>query len=243
MKAVPFALCLVATLSLQGCFFLFIPGSVVSAASDAITGSSGSNCVSTNAKVGDHVRMSDGVVKQVKSLSGTSTRCQDSNLPIRAELVAAVSPAVVDDGSFAGVSVKLPSGWLQKDAPSNMAGQNVRFYALNQSTDCAAALYSFSRQPISDIDAFISSRQAGQLSRLENATSSAITHTSQPGRDLYQYVVVGAAPTNKARFAYVVSVMVTERSIVTVMAWTSEVNLQAQRTVLENFYSGITGQV
>ena len=74
------------TLSLQGCFFVYIPGSVINGISDGMTGAEGSNCVGSNAKVGDRIRLPDGSTGVVKSLSGTSTRCTDPNLPIRALL-------------------------------------------------------------------------------------------------------------------------------------------------------------
>lgn len=71
--------------SLQGCFFVFIPGSVMAAASDKITGSEGDHCVAESAKVGDRITI-NGQNYTVKSLSGTSTRCQQAIYPIRALL-------------------------------------------------------------------------------------------------------------------------------------------------------------
>ena len=74
-------------LMLQGCWFVFIPGSVIASVSDSITGAEGNHCVSASAKVGDTVRMPGNGRATVKSLSGTSVRCQDPALPIRAMLV------------------------------------------------------------------------------------------------------------------------------------------------------------
>ena len=70
-------------LSLQGCFWFFIwtPGM-----SDLVTGSEGEHCVGTAAKVGSQIRLSDGRMATVESLSGTSTRCRDEKMPIRAKL-------------------------------------------------------------------------------------------------------------------------------------------------------------
>lgn len=69
---------------LSGCFFVFIPGSLIKAAGDAITGAEGEHCVGRGANVGDRVNLPGGQVGTVKSLSGTSTYCTDPNLPIRA---------------------------------------------------------------------------------------------------------------------------------------------------------------
>lgn len=71
---------------LQGCLFIYLPGSVTSAISDSITGAEGQNCVGANAKVGDRVRTPGGGWATVKSLSGTSMRCTNPELPIRALL-------------------------------------------------------------------------------------------------------------------------------------------------------------
>ena len=73
--------------TLQGCWFVFIPGSVVGSVTDAVTGAEGRNCVGANAKVGDRVRLLDGSIGTVKSLSGESSRCPDSRFPIRAMMV------------------------------------------------------------------------------------------------------------------------------------------------------------
>lgn len=72
-------------------FFFFLPGSVTGAVSDAVTGSEGENCVGPNAKVGDNIRLPNGDIKSIKSLSGTSVRCTNPTLPIRALLVSLTS--------------------------------------------------------------------------------------------------------------------------------------------------------
>lgn len=68
-------------------FFFFLPGSVTSKIGDAFTGAEGDNCVGSNAKVGDTIRLATGKLMTVKSLSGTSSRCTNAEHPIRALLV------------------------------------------------------------------------------------------------------------------------------------------------------------
>ena len=65
-------------------FFFFIPGSVTGAITDAITGDKGENCVGSNTKVGDTIRMPDGSYGTVKSLSSSSSSRCTNNQPIRA---------------------------------------------------------------------------------------------------------------------------------------------------------------
>ena len=72
--------------SLQGCWFIFIPGSAVGAISDGMTGAKGEFCVANSVKVGDKIQKDANTVLTVKSLSGTSVRCKAADKPIRAEL-------------------------------------------------------------------------------------------------------------------------------------------------------------
>ncbi len=67
-------------------WFIFIPGSVTSAISDAITGDRGEHCVTRGAQVGDVVSDVAGGRWRVESVSGESIRC-GSDKPIRAMLV------------------------------------------------------------------------------------------------------------------------------------------------------------
>lgn len=74
-------------LSLQGCWFVFIPGSLIDSTTDAITGAEGNNCLPESAAVGMRVLVPDQPPVIVKSLSGKSSRCKDPRYPIRALVV------------------------------------------------------------------------------------------------------------------------------------------------------------
>ena len=74
-------------LALQGCWFVFIPGSLINAVSDSLTGSEGSHCIVATARVGDVIKLTNGSSGVVKSLSGTSVRCTDPAYPVRALLI------------------------------------------------------------------------------------------------------------------------------------------------------------
>jgi hypothetical protein len=87
VRKLRFLFVLPAVLMLQGCWFVFIPGSVIAAAGDALSGAKGAHCVASTARVGDLIRLSNGSTWKVESLSGTSSRCTQPEHPIRAELV------------------------------------------------------------------------------------------------------------------------------------------------------------
>lgn len=67
-------------------FFFFIPGGLTRGISDAITGAKGNICVKEGAKAGDVLTSANGNTAKVLSVSGTSSICPTSELPIRAEL-------------------------------------------------------------------------------------------------------------------------------------------------------------
>ncbi len=73
-------------LNLSGCFFVFIPGSVVESVSDSFTGAQGEHCITEAAKAGDTVRLVSGEYATIKSVSGHSFRCRNATFPVRALL-------------------------------------------------------------------------------------------------------------------------------------------------------------
>ncbi len=67
-------------------FFIFIPGSLIRAVGDSITGAKGNICVKEGSKAGDILDSPAGNTATITSVSGTSAMCKDPALPIRAEL-------------------------------------------------------------------------------------------------------------------------------------------------------------
>lgn len=84
MRIIRCAAMAAACVSLSGCWFVFIPGSLIQKVSDGITGAEGEHCVARHVKVGDRLMTPSGKVGTVQSLSGTSSRCTEPDRPIRA---------------------------------------------------------------------------------------------------------------------------------------------------------------
>ena len=72
---------------LSGCWFVFIPGSAISAVGDSLAGYEGQHCVAENAKIGDKIRHPNGTFWTVKKLEGYSGRCANQFAPVRALVV------------------------------------------------------------------------------------------------------------------------------------------------------------
>ena len=86
MRTMVLWLALAGLTQLGGCWFVFIPGSLLQKASDGLTGAEGDHCVSASAKVGDRIGMAYGGSGTIMSLSGTSIRCTEPERPIRARI-------------------------------------------------------------------------------------------------------------------------------------------------------------
>lgn len=79
------AICCIAPF-LGGCFFIYLPPSATSAIGDSLTGNTGQHCVGEAAQIGSYVKAPDGRVGKVIKLEGTTSRCGDPRMPIRAVL-------------------------------------------------------------------------------------------------------------------------------------------------------------
>jgi hypothetical protein len=121
MKLKTLGLLVAACALLHGCFFFVIP---IGAISDAMTGAHGSNCVAASVQVGDTVRFPDGTLGMVTSLSGTSSRCTDSQHPIRAEV-----------GS-ANVNASTPVRGQERLEAENAHQHQIQQYAVNNLRGC-----------------------------------------------------------------------------------------------------------
>lgn len=74
-------------LTLNGCWFVFIPGSVIQSIGDGLSGQFGDACIPASLKVGDTINFPDGTPGTVKRISGPSSRCTNPNKPVRAEVI------------------------------------------------------------------------------------------------------------------------------------------------------------
>jgi hypothetical protein len=96
-------------------WFFIIPGGLISGIADKMTGAEGEHCVAASARLGDRIRVGD-TQWVVKSLSGTSSRCNAPQFPIRARLepylteeeLRAEIGACVSDGKRVGEQVLVP---------------------------------------------------------------------------------------------------------------------------------------
>jgi hypothetical protein len=222
--------------TLSGCFFIWIPGSVVSKISDSVTGSEGEHCVGTAAKVGDVLTAPNGEMMTVKSLSGTSSRCQDANKPIRALLLPASTEqrqagAPPPQITPTKVGLSLPDGWEQKTPSDKMIASGIFLYAFNRTTDSGVVLSSTAKAGISDTGAFASTRCRAVSGNLVDPQVSPLVAGQVSGRNAQSCEISGALKTG-TKLTYVLTVIEGTEELAVLNRWTTTSNFAAQK---ENF--------
>jgi hypothetical protein len=234
----------VVCISLQGCFFFVIPGSVTGKISDAITGAKGANCVSAANEVGDKIRGPDGSIGTIKSLSGTSSRCTDSRYPIRAEIeFAADTTTVAAPPSVYVSSLKfdLPEPW--QSIPLNPALQSAGWYAkvANKNIAVEAMLSATTHSGITDVAAFAQTRKAALLNVISDAVPVEEVHEIDiNGRHAYRYIVTGTAKNGQSA-TYVGTVIEGQRDVAVIIAYTLAANFASQKDAMSQLSAQVVG--
>jgi len=222
-------------------FFFFIPGSVTGKIADAFTGAEGENCVGEQTKVGDHIKLPNGELALVKSLSGMSSRCNQPERPIRALL----SP--IDVTSELGLSgIEIPEGWQKQTIPPVLKTSGVFFYARNSQMGASVAISDISTQNIPDIESYIAARAENQVSRLSNAHSSGIEKLVVKGFPAWRFEVQGIVNANGADLTYLTTIIqfVTpagENKLVYVNSWMTTKSYASGKEALSHIPEGLSG--
>jgi hypothetical protein len=218
-------------------WFFFIPGKAIEAVGDALSGAEGSNCVSAKAKVGDRISLTDGRLTEVKSLSGTSSRCTNPEYPIRA-LLEPIAIATVQTQA----GLELPAGWEPKELTDAQKSQGNVVHALNRTIDAGMFLSVAKKQGITDMKTFVASKENGQLSRLDSSGGSDIRELNISGIPAWRYEVSGNLKTgSKMAVTYMNTIFEGADEVVSVLAWTAAAGFESRRAELERLSSGVKG--
>lgn len=234
-RAISFAILLLATASTSAnaFFFFFLPGSATSKISDAITGSEGDNCVSATAKVGDTITSINGNTAVIKSLSGTSSRCQDTKLPIRALLQFNYSFS-----SKAGID--LPEGFK----PNELSPTELFNGVLLNAQDASKRIGVFiSAQPRKgDGDVLAKNIATKLLSAVDDGKTSNDEDITINGMHAYRFRMVGKNKGVFGRsFTYVVTVLVGNDEFVQVNANCLTSDFEKYKDMLDHFAYDVKG--
>jgi hypothetical protein len=244
MNRKPVLLLVIASVSVQGCFFFVIPGSVTGKISDAITGAKGANCVRESTKVGDQIRGPDGNIGTVKSLSGTSQRCTDERYPIRAELEFV--PDTVTQGAPPSVHISpihfdLSAGWqVQPLADMDLKGG---WYAKvrNRHIDAVAVLSARTHDGITDIADYTQTRKAALLRAITDPVPVEEVHPIEiNGRPAFRYVVKGKDKSGKPA-TFVATIIEGPDDVAIVIVYTYATNFDERKEAMKQLSEQVVG--
>lgn len=144
-------------------FFFFIPGSVLGRIGDTVSGATGEHCVSAKAKEGDVMTSPAGNTAVIKKLSGTSSRCANPDLPIRAEMEFQFAFS-----SKAGI--ELPADFKPKEITSIQRFNGMLLNAVDESGQLQLVIHARPRRAGND---------GGTLARDVAANMSKLVETPQ----------------------------------------------------------------
>jgi len=228
-------------------FFFILPGSVTSKIGDALTGSEGENCVGPDAKVGDPITF-NGVPMTIKSLSGTSTRCANAAMPIRALLVpvtanpstpSTVSTPSLQENTTEG-KLDLPLGWESQTLKEAMKVNGIVLHARNQTLDAALFMSVIKRSGITDMTTFADTRRATQAANLREPSPSGVSLALINGLPAWRFSVSGKLTTGQ-QMTYLQTIYESEKEVVVLNIWTSQGNFEKYRDHFIKIADSLTG--
>jgi len=230
------------TLLLQGCWFIYLPGSTTGAISDAFTGAEGLHCVKANAKLGDTVQFPGGSQATVKSLSGTSTRCTNPELPIRALLVPYDNKPITSapTPNTSKILLSLPAGWEQKTLNEQMILGGGILYATNRTTDSGLLLSASKREGITDLMAYGTSIRANQTSRLKDPQQSEVSQIEINGKKALRFDVTGLQNSG-LKLKYMITVIEGATEIAILNTWTTAAGFEEQKGAMGQLAENVIG--
>jgi hypothetical protein len=239
---VRFVILALACATLTGCFFFVIPGSVTSSISDAITGAHGSNCVATTVKVGDRVRMANGSIGMVKSLSGTSSRCTDAERPIRAEIVASTdrTPSQASSTYASKLRLNLSGDWTSQPLTDQQKNNGWSWYAANKNIDVGLLFRGATRNGITDMATYVETRRIEMKPQAADAALSEVSRIEVNGHPAFRYTITGTQ-ANGQRVTVLVTFVDGSDEIAQLNTWTLAANFDHQRSVMEQLPENIVG--
>jgi hypothetical protein len=168
----------------------------------------------------------DGSAPAPKAAAATTT-------PVPAAPTASMVPGTDQLG------LALLPGFEMKSVPDNLKSVGAVLYAVNRTLDMAMMVVPVRHEGITDLMAFASTKKAGQLDRVTDATSSEVTHLTVHGHNATRFSVTGTY--KNLRVTYVTTLIEGRDQIVIVSAWTGASNAQQQMTVLESLADGVSG--
>jgi hypothetical protein len=216
-------------------FFFFIPGQVIDKIGDKLSGAQGDNCVAATAKVGDVITSPAGNTATIKSLSGSWSRCQQPNLPIRALLEFNYSFS-----SKAGID--LAEGFKPRELNATQRYNGILLSVIDDHRTIGLVIFARPRKPGADGAALAHTVSASIINVIEDGKTSNAEEIRINGMRAYRFQVVGKNKGVFGRsFTYLVTVLEGEVEYVVLNANCRTDDFEQYKEVLKQFAYEVKG--
>lgn len=138
------------------------------------------------------------------------------------------------------VTILLPDGWVRKTPPAVYS--NAIDFATNSTLGAYMVLSYVPKKDITDISLFAETRKAAQLSKLREASSTAVAKTEIKGRSAFFSDIEGTLPSDGTRYHFRNTIIEGDMEIIVVSVWTPAANYTALiKEQLDAVPSGVGG--
>jgi len=192
-------------------FFFVIPTGKIS---DLITGAEGNNCVANTSKVGDKIILGGGKVGEIKSLSGTSTRCTSQIHPVRA-LIEPVEIPVVQTT----LQIDIPLGYEISTLNDVNRYNKVVTSSIQKDSGSGFQIFSFPKHTITDINEFAIKRRASMLVNTLDSKEGQIISSKVNEYPVLQFEISGSFKDGSDA-KYLVTIFDGQDEVVKIINWT-----------------------
>jgi len=222
-------------------FFFFLPTGAIA---DAITGSKGDICIKEGSKEGDVSTSEAGNTMKIISTSGTSSRCQNPLLPIRAEVEFTMT-------STSKAGIELTDDFEAKPLLDLQRYNGQVLLAKSKTIPDKGVLVSFiKRAPTSDIKNVVNNVSNRKLMYLKEAKSGELENLTINGMRAARFETTGYLPgLAKIEMTYVSTVLEDRDEIVLVDAWcktdlyNANPEIKIELTNIAQNIKGLSGEV
>ncbi len=226
-----------ASTSAHAWFFIYLPGSVTGKIADTFTGAKGENCVGKSVKVGDTINVPGTGQRVVRSLSGTSSRCTNSALPIRAELQESTGQEQVNTSL---AKVEMGDGWEPKPLLPGMGSGGTVLYAVNRTEDTSFTLGTFRREGITDVTTFAETKSSQLGATLKERQASELKKLTINGFPAWRREVTAEVKSG-IKFTWLWTMYEGLDEVVIVNVFTQSARFESQRDAFTAIAGSLTG--
>ena len=213
-------------------FFFVIPTGAIS---DLVTGAEGKHCVSNETKIGDKLPQPNGQVFEIKSLSGTSSRCTQPINPIRALMEPVEIPPVETS-----LIIQAPDGYVESKLTNvNKFNRVVKLF-IQKDTGTGFQVLSTPKHTVSDIISYAEKRRGFLIATVIDGKGDQIKPLLINNIPALQYEISGSFKDG-SNAKYLNTILDGQDEIIQVIQWTKIDNYDSKKDLFQSLLNNIQG--